>query len=269
MATVWFTRVGGGTRRVRDRGQRFRALHAGHLDGVVRGCVAMGRAVPTVHRAAVGVGAVMTPYYDQDGIQIFHGDCRDVLPTFAPESVDVLITDPPYGIRKAAWDEEYPTWYLPLAAPCVRRAMAITPGINNLLQLPRNVGNFEYRWMLSVHVTNGHAIGMMGFTKWMPVVVYGRIGTTLYRYQHDITAVPIDGTMPDHPTPKPLRAMTWIASRFEPGSILDCFMGSGTTLVAAKQLGQRAIGIEIEEKYCEIAARRLQQSVLDFAAVAP
>lgn len=204
----------------------------------------------------------MRPYYDQDGITIYHGDCRDVLPTLASESVDLVCTDPPYGFRKADWDGEFPTFWLPDAARVARTALAIMPGINNVLRVPREVPPFAYRWMLSVHLANGMTRGLMGFGNWIPVMVYGREGVSLYRPQQDAAAVPVVGDMPDHPSPKPLRAMTWILSRFPDGAVLDPFMGSGTTLRAAKDLGRRAIGIEIEERYCEIAAQRLAQTVL-------
>lgn len=210
----------------------------------------------------------MKPYYQDDkaGITIYHGDCRDVLLSLEAESVDVTITDPPYGFRKADWDESFPLYWLEDAARITRRAIAVMPGINNLYALPRAIGKFEYRWMLSIHLTNGMTRGLMGFGNWIPVTVYASPGVSLHRQQQDATAVPIVGDMPDHPSPKPLRAMTWLVSRFENGTILDPFMGSGSTLRAAKDLGRRAIGIEIEERYCEIAAKRLQQEVMPLFA---
>ncbi len=202
----------------------------------------------------------MTPYYEADGITIYHGDCRDVLPSL---SADVLLTDPPYGFRKAAWDGEFPIEWLEPAGTATRLAAGIMPGVHNLLRLPLAFGGLAYTWTLSCHLTNGMTRGLMGFGNWIPVAVFARDGVSLYRPQQDATGVPVVGDMPDHPSPKPLKAMLWIVSRFPDGSILDPFMGSGTTLVAAKELGRKAVGIEREELYCEVAARRLAQGVLD------
>lgn len=204
----------------------------------------------------------MKPYYDEGGIKILHADCRDVL--WAVPPCDLVLTDPPYGIHKAAWDDTFPTDWIAPCADVAQKAMAVMCGINNILSMPRKAGLLSYRWMLSVHLTNGMTRGLMGFGNWIPVMVYAPDGESLYRPQQDAFECPVVGAMPDHPSPKPERAMTWILSRFEAETVLDPFMGSGTTLVAAKNLGRRAIGIEIEERYCEIAARRLSQSVFDF-----
>lgn len=206
------------------------------------------------------------PYYERDGITIYHGDCREILPQLEP--VDVMVTDPPYGFRKAEWDSEFPVDWFALAASITTRAMAVMPGVNNILRCPPAIGEFEYRWMLSIHLSNGMTRGLMGFGNWIPALVYGRQGESLYRPQQDATTVVITGNKPDHPSPKPIRAMSWLINRFSDGIVLDPFMGSGTTLRAAKDLGRRAIGIEIDERYCEIAARRLEQQVLPIGDIA-
>jgi DNA methylase len=218
-------------------------------------------------------------FHEEPGITLYCGDCREILPLLMAPCTsycieecdgrcvrpDHVVTDPPYGFRKAAWDDTFPMDWLPLAAAVARQSLVVMPGINNLLRLPLVLPPFEYRWTLAVHLTNGMTRGLMGFGNWIPAVVYARPEDSLYKPQQDCADVPVIGDMPDHPSPKPERAMTWIIDRLPDGSILDPFAGSGTTLWAAKNLNRRAIGIEIEPKYCEIAVKRLRQEVLPFA----
>jgi site-specific DNA-methyltransferase (adenine-specific) len=212
----------------------------------------------------------MKPYYEQDGITIYHGDCRDILPLIG--GVDVTITDPPYnvGLNYSGGDNrsDYPEWTAQWFNLCPQ-PLVVTPGMVNLhmwftMEKPR--------WICSWVKTNqcsSSAVG--GFNVWEPVLIYGKqrkpVGqdawvTSIRTNQQDTG---------DHPCPKDMKSWKAIVERFSlpDDTILDPFMGSGTTLRAAKDLGRKAIGIELEERYCEIAAKRLQQSVLPmFAEVA-
>ena len=203
----------------------------------------------------------MTPYYADDAVTIYHGDCREVMPSLAV--VDVLVTDPPYGIgfagmptkwqRRAgqapeAWDGA-PFDDVALLL-CSAQSLCIWGG--NYYQLPPSRG-----WMAWVKPDAPPSMGSVEFA-WTNLdrnarhIVYS-IGAT-------------NAERVGHPTQKPLAVMRWTVAGMPEGKILDPFMGSGTTLVAAKDLGRKAIGIEIEERYCEIAARRCSQEVLGLSA---
>ncbi len=208
----------------------------------------------------------MKPYYDHAGITIYHGDCREIMSNGMAE-VDSVFADPPYGIQKASWDGRFMLDWLPLAVGITNFAVAITSGVGNLMTLPQSLGSMIYRWTWAIKISNGMTFkghGENGFANWIPCVVYARPQVGLGAFQ-DAIEVTIDGIKPDHPSPKPYAAMQWIVDRLPGLSICDPFMGSGSTLLAAKNRNRRAIGIEIEEKYCEIAAKRLSQEVFDFS----
>ncbi len=214
----------------------------------------------------------MTPYYDDGQIQIYHGDCREVLPALGP--VDLVLTDPPYGVKKrqrtyanangptALWDDSFSMEWAGLVSDKTD-ALAVMPGIANLLHCTKEVGPLSYRWTLAVHISNGMTRGPIGYGNWIPCLVYTRDGVRLYQQKNDIGRVSIAGKdRPDHPSPKPIAAMEWLLSRLPGELVLDPFMGSGTTLLAAKEAGRKAIGIEINKAYIDIAIKRLQQAVL-------
>jgi len=196
----------------------------------------------------------MQPYYQDEAVTIYHGDCRNILPSLP--KVDLVLTDPPYGVgyRESGWDAEIPDW-LPTA-----RAMADTVIFTTA---PLTLWDYpKPDWVLSWHRPASSSRRPDGkFNHWSPVLVYGKWGCSI-----DIISLhAIANAMPHgykHPCPKPLRLFTWLVTGTEAQSILDPFMGSGTTIEAAKALGRRAIGIEIEERYCEIAANRCRQMVL-------
>jgi site-specific DNA-methyltransferase (adenine-specific) len=209
------------------------------------------------------------PYYEHAGVTIYHGDCREVLPHL--EKVDLVLTDPPYGMQyQSNWspkhlqkggiqnDHEFPSWLFDMVKP--RVAMMVWCRWDNLSGFPTMPKSF-IAWDKGTHSMGDlkHEFGRQweGCAFWP-----GPEHEFINRPADLIRAMRVAADRMEHPTEKPVGAMTPLI-KCHPGEIiLDPFMGSGTTLVAAKLLNRRAIGIEIEEKYCEIAAQRLAQDNL-------
>ena len=203
----------------------------------------------------------MKPYYSHAGITIYHGDCREILPTLP--KCDLLLTDPPYG-HGPRWQGG--TWG---AAQMYRDAE-----VWDAEKIPDDLLSLVLSCALSAIVWGGNYYSLPPSRCWLAWVKNPAMDTMadfeLAWTNFDRPAKKfIENRNPDgkrqHPTQKPLDLIQWCYS-FAPEAqtILDPFMGSGTTLVAAKHKGLEAIGIEIEERYCEIAAKRLSQEVFDF-----
>jgi DNA modification methylase len=203
----------------------------------------------------------MTPYYRDDWVTIYHGDCREVLPGLG--RFDLLLTDPPYGIgfaaqptdyqrangmKPAEWDNKRPDPQTMLMAFRLTDRQVVWGG--NYFSLPTSRGWFAW--------CKPDAPPSMGNLE----LAWTSEDRIAKHFIYSIAAT--NGERLGHPTQKPLQVILWCLSFF-PGahSILDPFMGSGTTLRAAKDLQRHAIGIEIEERYCEIAAKRCAQEVLN------
>lgn len=206
----------------------------------------------------------MTPYYQDDSVVIYHGDAREVLPTLG--HFDLLLTDPPYGIGR---DGQTPTtgnhggrrghahhgWDAQRPDPEVLRAAvdaadeAIIWGGNYFADLLPATS----RWL--VWDKGQRIVQSDGELAWTSMDGALRI-LTLNRVE-----IMRDGA--DHPTQKPVALMRWCLT-FAPTahSVLDPFMGSGSTLRAAKSMQKLAVGIERVEQYCERAANRCRQEVL-------
>ena len=196
----------------------------------------------------------MTPYYSKDGITIYHGDCR-IVSGWIP-LVNLVLTDPPYGVNKADWDSEFPMWMFDkFGGFC--DVMGVMPGSANLGLIPQVAGDLKCRCTLAAYITNGMTRSAVGFANWIPCVVYAREGASIHADKQDAKEFTIHGRKNRHPSPKPLDVTQWFLDTLPGELVLDPFMGSGTTLLAAKRLGREAIGIEIDERYCEMAARRL------------
>lgn len=222
----------------------------------------------------------MTPYYEQDGITIYHGDCLEVIPQLV--QVDLVLTDPPYNAGKQygeGTDDSRPTWeYIRWLAEAIdycelasRGMVLVFLSVNGMLDLsarkrPRHVCVWDKP--MSFSPRQG---GSCFLPHWEPCLVYGKPwgdggrvpGYSLPDVWHHSPA-----KRNGHPCPKPESLMRQILLALPVGSVLDPFCGSGTTLVEAKRLGWKATGIEIEERYCEIAAKRLAQRVLPLEATA-
>jgi len=248
----------------------------------------------------------MTPYYSDDWVRIYHGDCRDILPTLP--KVDLVLTDPPYGLAYNAGSD------------MASQREAIFQGKAN--GAPRPIANDEdeqaaqellrevleaakplmhrgacccccgggggpkplfARWTLMLDeifdfkqavVWDKGGLGMgIQFRRSYEFMLIAQKGSPTHRWNggkttSNVWRIPkIIPTINQHPTEKPLDLMgKCIELLSDTGdTVLEPFMGTAATLRAAKDLNRKAIGIEIEEKYCEIAAQRMSQEVLDFS----
>lgn len=214
----------------------------------------------------------MKPYYEDEYATIYHGDCRNVMASLPTESIDIIFTDPPYPR-----EFDYVWTYLAEGAPRL-----LKPGKSLLTylghyQLPLVIDKLcpvlRYNW-LCIQRNYGPQPRMFGaraVVTFKPVLWFSK------------GAIERGGPLPDelsyvtkgivarksmHVWGQPISCLPLARLTKSMDLVLDPFMGSGTTLVAAKSLGRKAIGIEIEERYCEIAVKRLAQGVMDFGGAA-
>lgn len=243
----------------------------------------------------------MTPYYQDEYVTIYHGDARDVIAELGPADlgpagVDLLLTDPPYGMGYVSGHRANAA---NIGADGVRQGMRITrqviaetvphlatdahllvfchwqswPDFYDALAPYASIKNALIWWKgrggmgdVAVEYAPDYEVILYAVRGRREIFAPGaqgarkRVGAVLAGYP------PVGGNR-SHPTEKPVRLMRDLVERHTPagGVVLDPFMGTGATIVAARSIGRRAIGIEIEERYCEIAAERLSQGVIDLA----
>lgn len=251
----------------------------------------------------------MIPYYEHSGITIYYGDCLEVMAEMEDNSVDLVLTDPPYGATACKWDiiiPFEPMWDNLKRISKDNTAIVITASqpFTSMLVMS-NIDMFKYEWIwektrpscffLKDKQPLRYHENIVVFYKKQPT--YNPIkwegeknhnskininSSEVYNIQSRKQYINIDkihfpkniikikstdSTKNLHNSQKPVKLMEYLIKTYsnENDIVLDFAMGSGTTLVAAKQLGRQAIGIEIEEKYCEIAVKRLGQEVLELA----
>ena len=197
-----------------------------------------------------------TLYYQDDAVAIYCADCRDILPLIPDKSIDLVLTDPPY--QEGDFSSISPMLL------SLTDNLIITPGKFCAFEwIKRAKPAYEYIWVSHTQSLGGSACLHMQFE---PILAYRFPHTPLggdlldYPIYRDITLQVING----HPWPKPVTLWSKLIAHWsrENDIILDPFLGSGTTAYCAKKLGRKCIGVEIEEKYCEIAARRCSQTVM-------
>ena len=214
----------------------------------------------------------LIPYYDHAGITIYHGDCRDILPALTAP-VDCIVTDPvwPNSNRSGLTGSDDPYGLLRDSAanwPRLTARAVVQLGVNSdpriLQAIPNELPFFRACWL---EYARPHYMGHLLYGNDV-AYCFGSFRAPIHLGHRLIPGRMMDhssnGPFPGHPTPRKIGHVAWLLKWFtrEGDLVLDPFMGSGTTLKAAKDMGRRAIGIEVEEAYCQVAANRMAQEVL-------
>jgi site-specific DNA-methyltransferase (adenine-specific) len=229
----------------------------------------------------------ITAYYQEDGFTIYHGDCREILPYLT--DIDIVLTDPPYGMnyvsdmknyivtngirkRKAeakkgeaiVGDSSYPLDVLNACIGIASKAVLTFCRWENLADMPKPKSLIAWVKRNGTLGDLSHEYGRA----WEAIAFYPNAEHRFSTRPFDVIQNAMSSSLTRlHPTEKPVALLEKLLIPNEGDVILDPFMGSGATLRAAKNLGRQAIGIEVEEKYCEIAANRMRQTVMDLQAV--
>lgn len=200
----------------------------------------------------------MREYYKDSAVTIYHGDCREIAPTIGP--VDLVVTDPSYGMNYDTNGKRFTLGGRSLPpvhgddqpfdpTPWLRVPFCVLWGFNHFPALLPAGGCLVY--LKRTDAAFGQFLSDAE-------VAWNKHGRGVYAYRDTYFSI---ASKRCHPTEKPVGLMCWSVEQSgapKTALLLDPFMGSGTTLVAAKELNRKVIGIEIEERYCEIAARRCE-----------
>lgn len=249
----------------------------------------------------------MKPYYSDEYVTLYHGDCREILPSLMEDlRFRVAIADPPYGETSLSWDSRVDGWLRDIITPQLwcfgsLKFFMAQPfkgwrHAQEIIWEKHNGSSFHADRFKRVHEIVAHFVKeplQWGDLDIAPVFTAdatkratrrkgrpahtGSIGPSEYvsedggpRLMRSVQYVRSCHGYAEHPTQKPLGIIRPLIEYSCPkeGAVLDPFAGSGSVLVAAKSMGRRATGIEIDEAYCETAANRCRQNVLDLGGVA-
>jgi len=219
----------------------------------------------------------MKPYYQDEWVTIYHGDCREILPELP--KVDLVLTDPSYGVNFKKSGEPYMAGdsvnLMPLILPMLYKLLK-PEGALFIFSSVANLKDFLYSFetYFKMHniiiwdkVNPIYPHSKAHFQMQYEPIIYGSRGLHYIKAKRpsDIVRCPIvRGKKRVHPTQKPVELLVELLNPLLVTGqlILDPFLGSGTTALASIKTKNKCIGIEIEEKYCEIAANRCSQSVM-------
>jgi DNA modification methylase len=225
----------------------------------------------------------MKPYYEDELVTLFHGDCLELTDWL---QADVLVTDPPYGMayrdRQGAsvvGDHDSSLRDVALTAWGATRPAVVfgtwkverPTGTKQVLIWDKWGGGGTVGTAWSPWAYSHEEVYLLG--TWPQTVPGGRLreGGRPSRHSGVLRAANYNtqsSARPEHPTPKPVALMESILALSPPGTVADPFAGSGSTLIAARNLGRRGVGVEIEERYCELVAKRLGQQAFDLEGIA-
>ncbi len=218
---------------------------------------------------------MIKPYYSEPNITIYNGDCLEVMKEFDDNSIDHVLIDPPYGKYKSFENDNLNDVLLYAFLKKISKQLhrickfnlCIDTAKDKLPLFLRAFENFNYEYPVILHETNGMRNGKVGFNNYGLILWFTKEKTKINRYR-DVFSEPIISNKKDfsHPSPKNIKHYSRVVAMFSNKNdiVLDCFLGSGTTAVACKDLGRKCIGIEISKKYCDIAIKRLAQEVFNF-----
>lgn len=223
----------------------------------------------------------MTPYYSDDLVTIYHGDCRGVL----ADLEGVVVTDPPFnvGYHYDSYNDKLPEHeYLDLMRAALRLPSAVIHYPEDIFRIATAIGAHPTKCASWVYHANTpkqwRMVAWFGVDPDFKQVrqpyknpsdkriqalrAAGSEGSALYDWWQVDQVKNVSGAKVDHPCQMPLGVMRNIVGVTPSEVVIDPFMGSGSTLRAAKDLGRKAVGIELSERYCEQAARRMGQEAL-------
>lgn len=219
------------------------------------------------------------PYYSEDNGVIYCGDCLEVMKHIPDNSVDLVLTDPPYNVgidygngSDKQKEDKFVEWFESIIKELTRilrdggNFISIVGEHNLPKKLEILSKHLTYNWIIVWYKPNAMQFGKTGYSVQSLIQWYSKGKGFKNGKKRDVIVVPINPSKNrnGHPTPKPLDLISELVVRFsnDKDVVLDPFLGSGTTAVACKQLNRKFIGIEISEKYCSIAKDRLRQGML-------